>query len=205
MLHDPLPEEMAERLLGAIDLDVFDLRPIPEDGSQTSRIPDGWVHVYTEESRNIYAGGIESKRKTRVPISSEMLRRPWDTIQATDLGLRFGGHYMGMGYGISYESSSASHFASGSTGYKTRTFHAPTAYTDWLFREYGNRLVKWPLSSKTCYMVTSLKVAPAIDDSDARMLRPPNGTSNTLYAIGYQKYTVKRSFRSIEYCKGAPR
>ena len=201
LLPHPLPGAMAERLLGALVLDVYDPQPIPEDGTQRSKISDSWVHVYTEENNSIYGEWIKSKGiniQVNIPISAAL----------TAGG---GGEFnvpleAGVSGGLSYESSSTSRHDIGPARITTQTLNAPISYMDWLVREYQDQLGKKPFFSKTYYMVTGLKTAPFGKSSSA--MAEVHETSQILFAARYKKLTIRNRWFSKKitqetYSKGA--
>ena len=62
LLAHPLLEEAAERLLGALILNINDPWLISQDERYKPKIESSWVHVETEENSGIYAEWIKSKR-----------------------------------------------------------------------------------------------------------------------------------------------
>ena len=123
---------MAERLLGALILNVYDPRPFPNDGAQRSKITDSWVHVYTEENSSIYAEWIKSKSiKTQanlpIPVALTAAGVPMEAV---------------VSGGLPYESSSTSRFDTGPARITTQTLNAPISYVHWLVGEYQDYSAK---------------------------------------------------------------
>ena len=201
ILARPLPGVMAERLLGALVLDIHDPWPIPEDGTQRSKIATSWVHVHTEENSSIYAEWIKSKSidvQVDAPISAALTAavvREFNVPLGVDVSV-----------GLSYKSSSTSRHDTGPATITTQTLNAPALYVDWLVREYQDHLGIKPMFSQTCYVVTGLKTA-SFEKSSSNMAGV-HGTTQTLFAARYKKLTIRNRWFSKKitqetYSKGA--
>ena len=183
---------MAERLLGALVLDIHDPQPIPKDGSQRSKILASWVHVYTEKNSSKCAEWIKSKSissQVDFPIS----------VAPTAAGAS-------ISASRSYESSSALRYDIGPIRITTHILNAPSSYMEWLFCEYQDHLGKKPRFSQTYYVVTGLKTAP-FEKSSSDMIGV-HETSQTLFAARYERLTIRNRLFSKKitqktYGKGA--
>ena len=203
LLAHPLTEETAERLLGALILDIHNPRPVFDDEGYRPKIEKSWVRIKTEENSGIYAEWIKSKivsfpvaAPAPVSISGALINtRGRESVSS--LGANVSASF-------SYKSSSSRGYDISSSEITTQSLNAPRSYMAALVRDYRRHLsLSFAEKPNSLYVITGLKSTAFQASSGDKA--GVHETSQLVFAARYTKIECRLIRRNIfyEYNKGA--